>query len=316
MASYILRRLAIAVPVLLGVTIINYLIINLAPGSPIDALVDPSAGPEARLSLERQLGLDEPIYVRYVAWLGEMLHGNLGYSFADYRPVTQKISERFGPTVALTASAFALAFSGALVLGTLSAVYANSWIDFLATFAGIFGVSIPSFFFGLGAIYLLSLKVPIFPSGGMLQTGAPFSMLDFAAHLILPASALALFDVGSLVRYARASMLEVLNQDYVRTARAKGLRERSVMTRHAIRNGLNPLITQAGLAIPRLLGGAVVVESVFQWPGMGRLAIEAILQRDYPVLMGINLMIAVLVMLGSLLADVLYSVAGPRIRGG
>jgi peptide/nickel transport system permease protein len=316
MASHIWRRLLIAVPVVLGVTIINYLIINLAPGSPVDALVDPSAGIEARQALERQLGLDQPIYVRYVAWLGQTLHGNLGYSYADYRPVTQKIGERIGPTVALTATAFALAFTAALVLGTLSAVYVSSWIDFLATFSGILGVSIPSFFFGLGAIYLLSLRVPIFPSGGMLQTGAPFSLADFGAHLILPAVALALFDIGSLVRYARASMLEVLHNDYVRTARAKGLNERQVMARHAIRNGLNPLITQAGLAIPRLLGGAVVVESVFQWPGMGRLAIEAILQRDYPVLMGINLMIAVLVILGSLLADLLYGVADPRIRVG
>jgi peptide/nickel transport system permease protein len=311
---HILQRLAIALPVILGVTIINYAIINLAPGSPVDVLVDPMAGPEARQQMERQLGLDQPIYVRYMSWLGETLHGNLGYSYADYRPVTAKIGERIGPTVALTATAFVFAFLMALVLGTVSSVYAYSGIDFLATFVGIFGVSIPSFFFGLAAIYLFSLKVPIFPSGGMLQTGAGFSLPDFAAHLVLPALALSLFDVGSLVRYTRASMLEVLHQDYVRTARAKGLSESRVVTTHALRNALNPLITQAGLAIPRLLGGAVVVELIFQWPGMGRLAIEAILQRDYPVLMGLNLVIAVLVILGSLAADLLYAVADPRIR--
>jgi peptide/nickel transport system permease protein len=313
-ARYILRRLILVIPVLAGVTIINFALINLAPGSPVDALVDPLAGPEARQQMERQLGLDQPIYVRYLDWAGQLLQGNLGYSYADYRPVSVTIAERVLPTLALTSSAFILAFSLALVLGTASAVRPYSWVDHLATFAGIAGVSIPSFFFGLAAIYLLSLKVPLFPSGGMLQTGAPFTVQDFVAHLILPAVALALFDIGSLVRYTRASMLEVLHQDYIRTARAKGTPNDRILIGHALRNGLNPLITQVGLAVPRLLGGAVVVEFVFQWPGMGRLALEAILHRDYPVLMGLNLMIAVLVILGSLAADVLYSVADPRIR--
>ena len=314
MGRFVLRRLAVAVPVVLGVTLINYLLINLAPGSPVDALVDPLAGPEAREAKRRELGLDQPIYVRYGLWLVEVARGNLGYSYADYRPVAQKLAERIAPTAALAGSAFLIAYLVAIALGVVSALRPYSGVDFLATFAGILGVSVPSFFFGLGAIYLLSLKVPVFPTGGMLATGQPFTVPDFLAHLALPALTLALFDLGSLVRYTRASMLEVLNQDYIRTARAKGLSERQVVFGHALRNALNPLITQVGLALPRLLGGAVVIETVFQWPGMGRLAIQAILQRDYPVLMGLNLMIALLVIAGSLLADVLYSVADPRIR--
>ena len=177
----------------------------------------------------------------------------------------------------------------------------------------MFGVSIPSFFFGLAAIYLLSLKVPIFPAG-ILNTGQPFTIPDFLSHLILPCLALALFEMGSLVRYTRASMMETLSEDYVRTARAKGLTGNAVVFGHALRNALSPLITEAGLAFPRILGGVVVIEQVFQWPGMGRLAIQAILQRDYPVLMALNLMVALMVIFGSLLADLLYSVADPRIR--
>ena len=314
MGRYLLRRFLIAIPVIIGVTIVNFMLINLAPGSPVDAMIDPAAGPEAREIKQRELGLDQPIHLRYLAWVSEAVKGNLGYSYADYRPATTKIAERLGPTAALAMTAFLMAYAGAIVLGVISALRPYSWIDYLATFGGVFGVSVPSFFFALAAIYLLSLKFPIFPAGGMLTTGAPFTIGDFLGHLLLPALALALFEMASLTRYTRASMLEILNEDYVRTARAKGLKGRAVVFGHALRNALSPLITEAGIAFPRILGGVVVIEQVFQWPGMGRLAIQAILQRDYPVLMALNLMIALMVILGSLISDFLYSVADPRIR--
>lgn len=316
MSRYLLRRLLIAVPVLVGVTIVNFMLINLAPGSPVDALIDPAAGPAARELKQRELGLDQPIHVRYLAWLAEASRGNLGYSYADYRPATTKIAERIGPTAALTIASFLIAYAASVVLGVVSALRPYSWIDYLATFSGVLGVSVPSFFFGLTAIYLFSLKIPIFPAGGMLSTGQPFTIPDFLGHLALPSLALALFEMGSLTRYTRASMLETLSEDYVRTARAKGLPGSVVVYGHALRNALSPLITEAGLALPRVLGGVVVIEQVFQWPGMGRLAIQAILQRDYPVLMALNLMIALMVVVGSLLADLLYSLADPRIRYG
>lgn len=316
MGRYLLRRLLIALPVIVGVTIVNFLLINLAPGSPVDVLIDPAAGPEARELKQRELGLDRPIYVRYLAWVGEAARGNLGYSYADYRPATDKIAERIGPTAALAVASFVIAYSVAVVLGVVSALRPYSWVDYLATFSGVLGVSVPSFFFGLAALYLVSLKLPIFPAGGMLTTGEAFTVPDFLAHLILPAFALALFEMGSLTRYTRASMLETLSEDYVRTARAKGLTGNAVVFGHALRNALSPLITEAGLAVPRVLGGVVVIEQVFQWPGMGRLAIQAILQRDYPVLMALNLMVALMVILGSLLSDFCYSVADPRIRYG
>ncbi len=314
MTRYILRRLLIALPVLLGVTVINYALLNAAPGSVIDALVDPLAGPAVRAQLTQQLGLDQPGYVRYVAWLGQLLHGNLGYSYVDYRPVAEKIGERILPTASLVGVGFVLAYVIGITLGVISAVRPYGKTDFAATFVGILGISVPGFFVGLAAIYVFSLKMSLLPSSGMLTTGRAFSPADFVAHLILPAFALMLFDTASLVRYTRASMLEVMGQDYIRTATGKGLKRRVVIVRHALRNALNPLITLVGLSLPRLLGGAVIIETVFQWPGMGRLAVDSILQRDYPVLMGINLMIAILVIAGSLIADLLYSIADPRIR--
>jgi peptide/nickel transport system permease protein len=316
MARYILRRLLVAIPVLFGITIINYALLNAAPGSAVDALVDPLAGPLARQIAEKQLGLDQPAYLRYFLWVGELVHGNLGYSYIDYRPVVVRIGERVLPTLALVGSGFILAYLAGTVLGIIAALKPYSKVDFATTFIGLVGISVPGFFLGLASIYLFSLRVPLFPTGGMLTTGAPFTVPDFLAHLALPVAALMLFDTASLMRYTRASMLEVLGQDYVRTALAKGLSGRAVVLRHALRNALNPLITLVGLSVPRLLGGAVVVETVFQWPGMGRLAIDSILQRDYPVLMGLNLIIAALVIAGSLVADVLYSVADPRIHYG
>lgn len=314
MSLYILRRLLIAVPVIWGITLISYFIINLAPGDPVDLLISPFATPEEIQAKRVELGLHEPIPVRYVKWLNEVRKGNLGYSVQGTRTVADRISERIAPTILLTGSALLFSYLVAVPLGVISAVKRYSVIDIIVTVLGFAGVSIPSFFFGMSLIFLFALQYPILPTGGVATIGQEFSVWDRAWHLILPAMVLGLNQVGSLLRYTRSGMLEVIGQDFIRTARAKGLSERIVLYKHALRNALIPLVTLLGLSVPHLLGGAIVVEQIFQWPGLGRLALEAIQQRDYPVLMGLNLMTASLVVAGSLLADILYGVIDPRIR--
>ena len=314
MARFIVRRLLVAIPIIVGVTIINYGLLNLAPGSPVDALVDPIAGSAAREAKRIELGLDKPAYVRYLLWVQQLAQGNLGYSYADYQPVMRRIGERFGPTAGLVVLAVTMSVVLAVALGVLSATRPYSGWDYAASGIGLLGVSVPGFFLGLGVIYVFSLKLRLLPTGGMLDTGARFTVDGFLQHAILPSVSLGLFSLGSFVRYVRSGMLEVLHADYVRTARAKGLGPRRIVYTHSLRNAVLPLVTMVAAVVPRLLGGSVVIEQVFAWPGMGALAIQAILQRDYPILMGINLIVAALVVLGSLSADVLYAYVDPRIR--
>ena len=315
MRTFILRRILIAIPVILLVTMIMYLIINLAPGDPIDMLIgQESLTPEEIEKVRVSLGLNEPIYVRYLKWLGQMLQGNLGYSFLDQQPVVNRIAERLAPTFSLMLFVILVSYSLAVPIGVISAVRQYSWVDYLATAVAFFGVSFPNFFSGLIGIYFFSLVLHWLPTGGLQTIGHAFSLGDRLHHLLLPGMVLALREVGVLVRYTRSSMLDVIRQDYIRTARSSGLSEWSVILRHALRNALLPLITMLGLTIPRLFAGVVIIEQIFQWPGMGRLAIEAILSRDYPVLMGLTLSTAVMVLLGNLFADILYGLADPRIR--
>jgi peptide/nickel transport system permease protein len=316
MTKYVFRRLLMAIPVLFGVTVIAYFIMTLAPGDAVDMLIDPGMSVQD-VALKRQaLGLDEPVIVQYVKWLGQLVQGNLGYSFSNRRPVTERIGERIGPTLLLAVSALFFSYLIALPIGVLAAVRQYSVWDYVATIFAFLGVSIPSFFFGLLLIYFFALKLDWFPTGGTHTIGAAFSITDRAAHLALPMIVLSLQNMGAITRYTRSSMLDVIHQDYIRSARAKGLRERVVFFRHALSNALIPVITLAGLQFPILLGGAIITEQIFNWPGMGRLAVEAITQRDYPTIMGLNLLIAVMVIIGNLTADVMYGVVDPRIRYG
>ncbi len=316
MTRYILRRLLISIPVLFGVTVIAYFIMTLAPGDAVDMLVDPGLSPED-IALKRQaLGLDQPVIVQYGRWLGQLVQGNLGYSFYNRRPVTERIGERLGATLTLAFMSLLFSYLIAIPIGVLAAVRQYSAWDYIATVFSFLGVSVPSFFFGLLLIYFLALKLDLFPTGGTHTIGAGFSLFDRLSHLILPMVVLSLQNTGVVMRYTRSSMLDVIHQDYIRAARAKGLRERVVLFRHALRNALIPVITLAGLQFPFLLGGAIITEQIFNWPGMGRLAVEAITQRDYPTIMGINLLAAVMVIIGNLLADLLYGVVDPRIRYG
>lgn len=314
MGKYILRRLLISIPVLLGVTLVAYFIMTLAPGDAVDMLISPGLS-EQDIALKRKaLGLDEPVLVQYVKWLGELSHGNLGYSFTNRRPVTERIGERIGPTLSLTFASLFLSYLIAIPIGVLSAVRQYSALDYSATIFSFLGISVPPFFFGLLMIYFFALKLDLFPTGGTYTFGSEHSITDRLWHLVLPTIVLSLQNTGVVMRYTRSGMLEVIHQDYIRTARSKGLRERLIIFRHALRNALIPVITLAGVQFPFLLGGAIITEQIYNWPGMGRLVVEAINQRDYPTIMGLNLLAAVMVIFGNLFADVMYSVVDPRIR--
>ena len=318
MGQFLLRRLAISVPVLLGITLATYIIISFAPGDPVTALISPEAaaslGPEWVAQQRQVLGLDKPLPVRYVLWLRETASGNLGFSLVDRQPIGAKVRERLWPTFRLMGAALLLSLLIAVPVGVLSALRQYSPLDYIVTVLGFAAVAVPGFFLGLVAIYLFALKLGWLPTAGMNTIGQPITLADSFKHLVLPATVLGLAEAAPLIRYVRSSMLEVVRQEYVTVARAKGLRESVVIVRHALRNALIPLITVVALNVPRLLGGTVIIEAIFAWPGMGTLAITAVRGRDYPVIMAVNLVTAVLILLANLLADCLYAVADPRIK--
>jgi peptide/nickel transport system permease protein len=318
--QYILRRLLISLPILLGVSIISFVFIHLAPGDPVEALIDPvmraDLGPEWVAQRKAELGLNQPMPVRYAIWLGQLVEGNMGFSLISRQPVGAQIQERIGPTLLLMGTSLLVAIVIGIPLGVLSAVRQYSLLDYLATVGGFVAISTPSFFLGLGLIYLVSVNLRLLPTSGMSTLGAEPSFGDLLAHLVLPVTVLGLGQTPQILRYTRSSVLDVLRQEYVTTARAKGLNEFVVLVRHTLRNALIPLVTVIGLSLPNLLGGAVITEQIFQWPGMGWLAVRAVNGRDYPLLMGVILVTATLVLLSNLLADVLYAYADPRIRYG
>ena len=317
MIKYILQRLLIALPVLFGITVIDFALINFAPGDPITAMVDPTAavrygGEEA---LRERMGLNQPILNRYFIWLREVASGNLGYSYVRNRPVVDRIMERLPATLILTVTALVIAVAVGIPLGMLSAIRQYSPLDYSLTLVAFAGLSVPDFFLALGGIYIFALKLDILPPFGMmsLQSDLPRT-LDIIHHLILPATILGFSSTAALMRFARTSLLEVLKQEYIITARAKGLAELRVLRRHALRNALIPLITILSLRLPGLFGGSVIIETIFSWPGIGQLAIQSITDRDYPQIMGLLLISGILVHDANLLADILYAFADPRIR--
>jgi peptide/nickel transport system permease protein len=314
MFQYIVRRILIAIPVLIGVTIFNFFIINLAPGNPVDMFVNPNMSAADIAAKKEALGLNDPLWEQYGRWMGNLIQGDFGYSFATYEPVLDNIAARIGPTLLLMGTALIIAYVIAIPIGILSATKQYSIIDYLTTTFSFFGISIPNFFLGLGAIYMFAIVFPIFPTGGMTTLGSSGGFVDTFMHLVLPATVLGTAIAGSMVRYVRSSMLEVLGQDYLRTARAKGLREFIVNNKHALRNALIPIVTIIGLEIPLLIGGAVVTEQIFQWPGLGQLTIQSIGSRDYPMLMALNFIAAFTVLFSNLLTDLMYSVVDPRIK--
>jgi peptide/nickel transport system permease protein len=316
MARYIQRRIAIALPILLAITVMIFLLLQLTPGDPLDSYVPPDQPlpVEQREALRHQLGLDRPLAIRYLFWLRETVQGNLGYRAKTFEPVTQAIAHRIGPTLLLMGTAMVIGITAGVSLGVLAAVKQYSLLDTALTVLAFLGVSLPVYLAGLIGLYLFSLRIGWFPSGGFQTPGEPFSLLDRLHHLVLPASIIAINYVASTMRYTRSAMLEVLGQDYVRTARAKGLSERIVVGIHALRNALLPVVTIIGAYIPNLLGGAVFIESIFSWPGMGRLFLDGVESRDYPLIMGMTLILAVVILTANLLTDIAYAIVDPRIR--
>lgn len=308
------RRLLIAIPVLFGITILNFIMVHLAPGNPVDMYVNPSMTQEDIELRKEQLGINDPLVVQYVRWLGILLQGNLGYSFASYQPVGEMLFDRIGPTLLLMGSAMLIAYAIAIPIGIWSARKSYSWFDYTATGFSFLGISIPNFFLGLGAIYIFAIVLKWFPSSGMYTLGKQGDWQDILRHLILPACVLATGIAGNMVRYVRSSVMDVLGQDYLRTARAKGMVESVVINKHALKNALIPIITVIGLDIPLLLGGAVITEQVFSWPGMGQLMIQSIGSRDYPTLMAINLVAAITVLIANLFTDIAYRFVDPTIK--
>lgn len=318
MTKYITRRLIQSIPVIVGITILSFAIMKLAPGDPLANFVDPTISMEDLEASRDALGLNDPWYVQYYRWIQEVLKGNLGYTYAGNHSIRGLILQRLPNTVILTLSAFVLSFAVGVPIGVVASVRKNTRTDYGLTIFSLVGVSIPSFFFGLLMIYLFSILLGVFPSGGMINLRAGYTgiarTVDILYHLVLPAVVLSLGNIATVSRFTRSNMLDVLKEDYIRTARAKGLKQKAIIYKHAFRNALIPVITIFGLSIPFLFSGAYITESIFNWPGMGSLGIQAIQDREYGIVMALNLITATLVLLGNLTADILYAVVDPRIR--
>lgn len=316
MARYIANRLMQAMLLLLIVSALGFAILHLAPGGPLSQFAVSSQMTAEDLDrITKQLGLDRPLPIQYLDWFGRMLRGDWGQSYRDGDAVLSVIGSHLGATLELMVTASIIAILLGCWIGVLGALRRYSLFDQLATVGAMMALSIPTFWFGLVAIYLFSVTLGWLPSGNR-ETIGNGSLPDLLHHLVAPALVLALVETAMWARFMRSSMLDVINQDYIRTARAKGLPEWRIVTLHALRNALLPMITVAGLQFPTLLGGALVTETVFTWPGMGRLFLDSIGYRDYPVVMGILMFSASMVLIGSLLADILYAVIDPRIRVG
>jgi peptide/nickel transport system permease protein len=299
--------------VLLLVSAITFLLVNLAPGGP-SSLMRMDATPEQREALSLRLGLDQPLPVRYVEWLSGALHGDLGTSLGSNEPVALRVAQRLPNTLLLAGVSLVVSIVVGIPMGVLAALRRNSVPDFLLAAVSIMGVSVPAFWLGILLILALSVNLNWLPSSGITSSGGQGDPLDRLAHLIMPALVLSTTVLPYVVRFTRSALLEVLHQDYVRTATSKGLSRVRVVFGHALRNALVPVVSIIGTLVPRLVGGSVVTESVFGWPGMGRLAIEAANGRDYPLIVGITVIVAAVVVLSSLIVDVAYTWLDPRIR--
>lgn len=314
LTTFIVKRVLAAIPLLLGVSVILFGVLHLAPGGPLDVYADiPGVKPEALENIKRELGLDQPVPVQYVKWLGAAVRGQWGYSIRTGRPVAKDIGERIPATALLGGVAFLLALGVAVPLGVLSAVRQYSVLDYTFTFLSFVGFSMPIFWLALMLQSQFAVHWQLLPSAGMYTIGDG-SLIDRLRHLILPSMILAVAYMASWGRFTRASMLDVFSLDFIRTARAKGLSERLVIYRHALRNALVPVITIIALDFAGMISGAVITETIFAWPGMGRLFIESMNGRDYPVLMALLMIGSFALVAINLLTDIVYSIVDARIR--
>jgi peptide/nickel transport system permease protein len=316
MGRYVLRRIIIAVPILLAITFIIFSLQQISPGDPLNAYLPPDFPvPEAqREAMRHQLGLDQPFLTRYGYWLRETAQGNLGVRTKTHEPVTDAISGRVGATLLLMGTAMLIGTILGILFGVIAAFRQYSIIDGILTIFAFLGISMPVYLTGLLGLFFFALKLDWFPAGGFSDPGQPFSMSDRLHHLVLPAFIIAINYIAQTMRYTRSAMLEVLGQDYVRTARAKGLSEVSVVGRHALRNALLPIVTIIGAYLPNLLGGAIFIESIFGWPGLGRLLLDGVESRDFPLIMGLTFVLAIVILIANILTDIVYAIVDPRIR--
>jgi peptide/nickel transport system permease protein len=311
---YLARRLLLAVPVLVGVSVVVFMVLHLSPGDPAEIMLGSAATSEDLARLRADLGLTQPLPVQYVRWMGRVARGDLGRSLWMRRAVLPDVLERFRATLLLTGTALVISTTGGVLLGVLAASRPHSWLDRLSAVASLFGASMPVFWLGIVLMVIFSLQLGWLPASGMWAPYGGGDARDLLAHLALPAVTLAAASVTIIARLTRSTMLEVLGQDYIRTARAKGLVERLVIARHGLRNALIPIVTVVGVQAGYLLGGAVLTEAVFAWPGVGTLMVQGILARDFPLVQGCVLVIAVSFVLVNLAVDLLYAWIDPRIR--
>ena len=326
MGAYLLRRTLISIPLVLGIATLVFFVINLAPGDPIQVMISPEMSPQVIAQMRANFGLDQPLPVRYVKWMAALVQGDLGYSYSHRRPVMQVIGDILPNTILLSTAALAVSFLIGVLIGIVQSVRQYSLADQALSVIALFFYSMPSFWLALMLILVFALfarnvwEWPIyFPPSGTRSVNAdllgPIEQLtDRLKYMVLPVTSLALVLSAGIARYTRSSMLEVVRQDYVRTARAKGLSEGVVILKHALRNALIPVITLLGLYLPVLFSGTVFIETVFGWPGMGKTIVDAIALRDYPLVMGTSLIFGAMVVLGNLVADLLYALVDPRIR--
>ncbi len=314
MKRYLARRLLLLVPVLAGVSVIIFMVLHLSPGDPVEIMLGSQATQEDRARLRADLGLDQPLHVQYVRWLGHVARGDLGRSLWMKRPVLAEVLGRFQATLILTGTALGLSTVAGLALGVASATRPNSLLDRVSAMASLFGASMPSFWLGIVLMVVFALWLGWLPASGMYAPYGGGGLGDLLSHLLLPAVTLAAASVTIIARLTRATMLEALGQDYIRTARAKGVVERAVVLRHGLRNALIPIVTVIGVQAGYLLGGAVLTETVFAWPGVGTLMVQGILARDFPLVQGCVLVVALSFVLINLAVDLLYAWFDPRIR--
>ena len=318
MKKYVFKRLIQTIPVLIGISIIVFLLVKLQPGDPFSSMMDPNLSQEMKGKMLEQLGYNDPILVQYFKWLLRALQGDLGYSIQFKQSVLSVIGSRFGNTVILSLCSMIISILIAIPCGVISATRQRTKTDYIVTIFAFMGLSIPSFFFGMLLIKVFSVDLGWLPISGMVTTGVTLSgwafAFDIAKHMLLPMIVLALMNTASLMRYTRSDMIEILKTDYIRTARSKGVRRRSIIYQHALKNELLPLITVVTMQIPSLLSGALLTETIFVWPGIGRLNYNAVMGRDYPLIMGIVMMVAVISLVTNLLADILYAVVDKRVK--
>lgn len=318
MLRYIFRRTLIALPVLLAISLVVFALLNLQPGDPYVSMIDPQTSPEQKAELLARLGYSDPIWLKYVKWLGRALVGDLGYSLQYGAKVSDIIASRLGNTALLAGSALLLTLSVAVPVGLYTGLRRNSRADLAISMLSFVVVSIPTFFLGMVLIKIFAADLRWLPTSGVVTVGAKREgldhVVDVARHLVLPAVVLAASNIAIMNRYLRSSVSELLGQDFIRTLFAKGLTRRQIINPHLLRNAAKPLITIISLEIPALLSGALLTETVFSWPGIGRLNYEAVLNRDYALLMGIILFLAVITLFANLIADIVYALVDPRVR--